>query len=107
MPPKSKKVEAVEAAPVVVEKTDTTDADLLALYLKERQKQRSDLTEFTHAKYESWLHYFGFSLEQEMRWGGGSKQARSRSLKKASFVASMGGPGGGAKSPKSFELPRL
>ena len=92
MPPKAKKQEAIEISPVPAEKTDTTDTDLLGLYFKERAKQRSDLTEFTHAKYESWLHYFGFSLEQELRWGNssslnksGSSNRRSSS-KKASFA---------------------
>lgn len=60
---------AVETAPPPpTQPVDTTASDLLQLYAQERGKQRLDLVEFTHAKYNDWLRYFGFSMEREIEW---------------------------------------
>ena len=56
---KGKGVEAPPPPPPAP--VDTTAQDLLALYAKERSKDRSDLLEFTHAKYQDWHRYFGFN----------------------------------------------
>lgn len=58
--------------PVVV---DTTAADLLKLYAQQRAKDRADLVEFTHAKYNDWLKYFGFSMGQELQWQADHKSS--------------------------------
>ena len=48
--------------------TDTTSSDLWTQYVASRKQSHADLTEFTHAKYKDWLHYFGFSVERELMW---------------------------------------
>ena len=67
MPPKKDKG-PVDVPVVPVEKKDDLPDVLMKHYVEHRHQSGADLFEFTHGKYEEWMDYFGFNLENELRW---------------------------------------